>query len=335
MSNKRQRQVFPTDEIPHLWAHKSQESARNPGGNLFFEGASIYSYGRHFEIARHVDRVEGVNTYSCILLTTRGYSVTTASHISLVRRAISHLKVFSVEVFSTTDLAHEANVADYRSRVQALAEKSKRARSNKSNLALAAQALAAEANSYISFFGLNYDPLGTDIEELIAQAHRDAIATAERVQREAKELEQKYLPCIEYWKTCGRAGGPVEDSYWFPQAKLPCYLRLVKNHDATSPDQFLQIHTSWGATIPVEHGQRAYKIITRLRFHGQEFHANGKKIAVGHYQIESVDIHGNIKAGCHYITWDEIEDLAQRLGWEKGVVLPEDEATPAPSLSHT
>ena len=34
---KRQRKVFPTNEIPHLWFHRTQEEARNNGGNLFFE----------------------------------------------------------------------------------------------------------------------------------------------------------------------------------------------------------------------------------------------------------------------------------------------------------
>lgn len=47
----KQRQVFPTDRIPHMWAHQSQVSARNPGGNLYFNGRTIYSYGGHFPLA--------------------------------------------------------------------------------------------------------------------------------------------------------------------------------------------------------------------------------------------------------------------------------------------
>ena len=48
---KRSKQVFNTGEIPHLWAHKVQASARNAQGNIYFEDETIYSYGPHFPIA--------------------------------------------------------------------------------------------------------------------------------------------------------------------------------------------------------------------------------------------------------------------------------------------
>lgn len=34
--------------VAHLWANEKQESAN--GSNFYFEGESIYSYGRHFEV---------------------------------------------------------------------------------------------------------------------------------------------------------------------------------------------------------------------------------------------------------------------------------------------
>ena len=52
--NKRKKHVFDTGEIPHLWAHRTQDEARNRQGNLYFTGDTIYSYGSHFPIARHV-----------------------------------------------------------------------------------------------------------------------------------------------------------------------------------------------------------------------------------------------------------------------------------------
>lgn len=54
----RQKNVYKTAEIPHLWFHKTQQSARNHG-NLFFDGDTIYSYGYHFQIARHVTNERG------------------------------------------------------------------------------------------------------------------------------------------------------------------------------------------------------------------------------------------------------------------------------------
>ena len=56
---KRKKHVFDTGEIPHLWAHRTQEDARNRQGNLYFTGDTIYSYGSHFPIARHVTNDDG------------------------------------------------------------------------------------------------------------------------------------------------------------------------------------------------------------------------------------------------------------------------------------
>lgn len=58
-NGKRVKQVYPTNEIPHLWAHKTQSNARNAQGNLYFDGDTIYSYGSHFAIARHVTNKSG------------------------------------------------------------------------------------------------------------------------------------------------------------------------------------------------------------------------------------------------------------------------------------
>jgi len=69
--------VFSNNELPHVWAHGTQEEGRNPQNSFFFNGRTIYSYGYHFPIAVRMDD----NVY---LLTTRGYSNTTSKHIGKV-----------------------------------------------------------------------------------------------------------------------------------------------------------------------------------------------------------------------------------------------------------
>ncbi len=83
---KRKRHIFPSCEIPHLWMHQVQEEARNSNGSLYFSGPTIYSYGSHFPIARHVENKRGTKE---ILFTTASYSVTTSSHCSAVRLAMA------------------------------------------------------------------------------------------------------------------------------------------------------------------------------------------------------------------------------------------------------
>jgi hypothetical protein len=59
----------------HLWAHHTQDDARNRQGNLYFTGDTICSYGSHFPIARHV---KNDSEKRAVLFTTATYSVTTS-----------------------------------------------------------------------------------------------------------------------------------------------------------------------------------------------------------------------------------------------------------------
>jgi len=121
--NKRKKHVFDTGEVPHLWAHRTQEEARNRQGNLYFTGDTIYSYGSHFPIARHVTNDAGERA---VLFTTATYSVTTSSHCSAVRSAIpSGMRIFHTPNvchgrYSGSELTaddHAGNLADYTERI--------------------------------------------------------------------------------------------------------------------------------------------------------------------------------------------------------------------------
>jgi len=79
--------------VAHLWANREADRARTPSGTLFFEGDSIYSYGHHFTIAKHVYNEAGEHA---VLFTERSYSKTTAEQINLVRQASSHIERIEV-----------------------------------------------------------------------------------------------------------------------------------------------------------------------------------------------------------------------------------------------
>lgn len=88
--------------VAHLWANKAQGEARN-SGNFFFSGDTIYSYGYHFPIAKHMAGSQGENG---VLFTERTYSNTTATHIQVVRQAANHLNI--IYCFNP-DASNEAN----------------------------------------------------------------------------------------------------------------------------------------------------------------------------------------------------------------------------------
>ena len=115
----RERKVYPTSEIAHLWAHQSKPEARNPHGNFYFEGDTIYSYGRHFPIARHIEH----NGKKAILFVDHGWSVTTAKHIGEVRGSIPrNVPVFEVgDVRGDVKRAYDAKLKDVKERAEKLA----------------------------------------------------------------------------------------------------------------------------------------------------------------------------------------------------------------------
>jgi hypothetical protein len=79
------RHVVEISTVAHLWAHQMQDHARNSGGNFYFEGADIHSYGSHFRCGSVSKNKAGETAY---LITTRTYSNTTSKHMSYVNGAI-------------------------------------------------------------------------------------------------------------------------------------------------------------------------------------------------------------------------------------------------------
>lgn len=79
------RQVWPREQVAHLWANASQDSARDPSGNMYFTGPALYSYGGHFCIGYRLERADGSPLF---LLNADRYSATTSKMQRIARRAI-------------------------------------------------------------------------------------------------------------------------------------------------------------------------------------------------------------------------------------------------------
>src|SRR5258708_3604600 len=172
---KRAKHVFDTGEIPHLWAHKVQESARNAQGNLYFENDTIFSYGSHFPIARHVvDYPTKKNPKPAILFTTRSYSVTTSGHISAVRSAIpKDVPVFHVY---SPDSRPEESLAGYVKSIEltARAATERKMETTRNEDVQRALSLIVECKAFCKFFGLKLPTFAKlpkiDAEKLRKQA---------------------------------------------------------------------------------------------------------------------------------------------------------------------
>lgn len=309
----RTKHVVSSDMVAHLWVHQTQSDARTPGtsGLMYFEGDTIYSYGSHFPIARHVTNKRGEKA---ILFTTATYSVTTRGHCCCVESAI---RGCGVPVFHV-DHATEGMAArtEYASRFTAYLTEAAKSRKHTADFLRQARAIAMEAEAFCKFFGYKF-PVSkftepTDLKAHFAEQTRkqraaEARATAKRNAYEAACVADAvaYLPA---WRR-GQSSIAVNDKRPNPDVQrlsFACFRSINKG---------AEIETTLGATFPAAHGKRAYRTLLPIRQAGGTYQADGHTIHVGAFQIDSMDAAGVIRAGCHTVEWSEVERLAGEMGW--------------------
>jgi len=292
------RKVFSThSEVCHVWAQQKQSEGK--ASRIFFEDKSIYSYGRHFEMARFID----ANT---VFVTTRGYSVSTAQHLSLVRRAVTHKTVFQVPSF--TD--HAENVRHYIELARGYFDKAKRARTSTTYLLGVAKNTVTVLREYLEQFPTpipdSHAELWTTLNqgtyldgevqaqllkkerearkaELESQRlRRKAELESQRLRREAQEREEQER--LEKWIN-------GEPGYGYFQA-----MRLRVRED--------QVETTHGAKVPVIEARKLYRALKAgVNVAGQH---------IGHYTVTRLDKE-EIVIGCHNIPLAEIERIAPQV----------------------
>lgn len=308
---KRQRHVFPTDEIPHLWYHKTQSEARNAGRNLYFEGDTIFSYGGHFPIARHVKQ----GRKDAVLFTTKGYSVTTSGHKSSVRQAIPDTAtVFSVPRVGSEwsdNVGHVENLAHFVTESKDSLGKAGRARANGKWALDAAFAFRDTARQYAKFFKVptpNFDflPTGKALaglrEQIAERAERHTASQALAGQREeARRAERHRIEMLDFAEKSilWRAGNPNVRLPWGADTLL----RISGN----------EVETSRGARVPVSHAIALLAVVRKVVKRGEEFTPNGHTLHIGPYAVDKIETDGTLHAGCHVIKFAEIQTLAPAL----------------------
>lgn len=89
MSNSRIRQVWPRDQVAHLWANQSQESARTAGdGTFYFNGPAVYSYRNSYAIATF-SPWRDADGRRIVIMRREPYGVTTGRHMRAAADALA------------------------------------------------------------------------------------------------------------------------------------------------------------------------------------------------------------------------------------------------------
>lgn len=264
------KKVLPQSEVAHTWANQSQDEARTSNRNLYFDGATIYSYGSHFPIAKHIEH----NGVSACLFTLRSYSNSTAKHKSIVRQASSHLNIVWC---GNPDNTHEQNFNYFLNLCEG--EASKLLKAKKPEIYLGAIAQHGElATKYAAFFGLELPVtlqamlnIGNKAEYASYQDNKEQYAKEQAAKRQ-KDLAKQHKKALAKWVS-------GETNRLYTHNGLD-YLRMGLNG----------VETSQAVDIPISAAKQLFEKV-----------ASGK-LAVGdmilnRYTVNEVG--SMVKIGCH------------------------------------
>lgn len=303
--------------VPHKWAHRATNRAgkvAGRAGNVFYEGEKIYSYGKHFCIARLLPS-------NVVVFGRHTYSPSTGSHQAAVRGAASHLR---------TVYCHDPDNSAYRNKAivendikQALEDPpvlAKFKELKKLGGKIRARSLAAEFNEYLAALPEDeqcVEPFDlAQFEHTPQEAARYAVLVREeqarqevRNERGAERLRgrrERYLAAQEVAaeKLKTRIPDWRNHDYQGSMYDLPTMLRLSKDG--------VNVETSKGADIPVTHAKRLWPLIQDVRAKGVPLH--NREFRLGHYTLTHIRHDGGIVVGCHDIAYEEIEGIAKQLG---------------------
>lgn len=310
------RKVFENSMVGHLWANASQSEARSGNGNLWFEGAVIWSY--RTPIAQ---RLPGGRTF---LVTSERYSVTTSGkHMPAVWRAIpSNATLYQVPfVCPKSATEHAANVKHLREAYAAALRRYMRGNRypevhhGLTGYADALRGYAGEFGVHVSDFpdpDIDAQAVAKAWAEMaardadpavIAKRERARIKRAERKEKAVSERAAKAFAEQEERRAKWLAGsGSV--GWHLSDANGGALLRVKGD----------TLQTSHGADVPLAHAVKAFRMVKHCRDTGTAWQRNGHAIRVGHFQVDRIDAGGNMVAGCHRINWLEIERIARAVG---------------------
>lgn len=275
------------DEVAHAWAN--QTGRHRKGFSMYYDGPTIYSWGQHFPIARHVTAPDGERV---VLFTSNGYSVSTGKHKNNVHRAIpERVPVFIVsDVLANTKAEHRENYNALIKSVHDDLGRASRARLNGDWFVGKANDTLQQANLYTRTFRLGRRTLAlSDLNpgagEILARVQAQRAEVEAQQRNVARELALKNRDRLRRWL----AGEDVQP----PHTRVP----MVRVRGDV-------VQTTWGASVPLADALKLWASMKTIR--GAHLlrltEASLNNFRVGDFQVNEVTRLG-ARVGCHFIPY--------------------------------
>lgn len=288
------KKVFTSNsEIAHLCANQVQPEARNSGNNFYFNDVIIYSYGRHFPIAKHME----VNGTKAILFTKRSYSNTTAKHISTVYHASSHFDKIMCWNVNESPLS---NFERWESELNEIVKKLEKAKKPEIYLSQI-ESIKEEIIKYSKFLNVE---IPIKIKSLIAIPSKGKYKEilAKRVEllkieaaKKAEKLRLQHEQELSKFRLFEISRLYTRDGY--------DYLRFNKESN--------RIETSQGVQVPYDVAHNFYRWMQVIIKKGGCINCDKMLLNFQVREVKKEFLH----IGCHLIAASEIERIAKELNW--------------------
>jgi hypothetical protein len=265
---------------------------------MFYDGPSIFSWGRHWEMARLVTLPDGARG-AMLYQPTQGRSVSTSKHFGKVLRACDHLPSFMVQSFDD----HEKNYRWFIEQAAELVAKARRAIKHGPFYIDSAQRALDQANGYSLAW-----QLGHGIVALMnVPGYSGQLAAKFEGQRAAMEARERAAI------RDGRASYKKHLREWL--AGADCYVPHTARPWCRVNDDKAIVETSWGASVPLEQALTLFRIATKKRAAGEAWSPCGLWAhKVGDFAVRQITRTGDIIVGCHHIPYRAAKLAADRAG---------------------
>lgn len=293
--------VHTPEMVAHLFAHQTQDHARNSGDTFYFLGNELFSYGSHFCIAKHVENKKGEKA---LLFTTRSYSNTTYKHVNKAHHATNHLnKIYC----AYPDKDHAANLKYFYEDTKGSLKGLVNARKPEKYID-AAESILRRCETYCSFFGIK---VPKELIKLLESAKTGEYS--EYLAKESKRIERERIKDEKKAKKEYEARA-IKELYEFRKfERSTMFARFNDRDHLRYNSETKRIETSQRIEIPLAIAKMAYAWLKQTISKGGCSGECNYKIL--NFEVTSVTPELFI-IGCHKIDMTEIEMIAKQLNWE-------------------
>lgn len=314
-------------EVIHAWAGRHSDDGQNPGQSVFFNGLTIYSYGYHFPMARHV-------SFNDVLLTYDSYSNTTNKHQHEVWRAVSHKN--TIYVHDVNDPLGTSGVAQT---IQAAEELLKSAAKRRSKHKAGDEIHSAWQRVENLYEIAAMPDFKLDWKCLPALAKRRLGATRKLIAACKVDLASAMAKMTEKQKAADkRAKAKKERERKAQVAEVEVFLAdwlvgirkdtngMHRVRDILGTDGLrlsgagTSVTTTQGLVVPAGDCRRAWPLIQRV-YKAQDakatpvelFDLDADKPRFGNFELSRIERDGTVVVGCHRFKRWMVEHLAKQL----------------------